>query len=255
MRGRSDNVPAFFHPGPATIMTDLQPNPAFDLPTGVSFRKVGDSVIFLDVNRDRYAALTRAQTGWFEEICAATKPAQLREPACAFARRLLGEGLIRAAEGPAQPITECRLQPASASAFDDFYHSGPRLPLPRAPAFLMALIDSRRIDSTRRLRGVFETVTRLKARLAPAASPALSDAVHLAACAHSLAPLFLTTHDACRFRSLLLIRFLAMHGVAADWVFGVRIAPFRAHCWVEYDHVILNDFLDQTAEFQKILSV
>lgn len=62
-------------------------------------------------------------------------------------------------------------------------------------------------------------------------------------------------HDACRFRSLVLMNYLTRSGIAPDWVFGVRLCPFSAHCWVEYNGVILNEDSDTVAEFRPIMSV
>lgn len=46
---------------------------------------------------------------------------------------------------------------------------------------------------------------------------------------------------ACLQRAYLLRLFLRRGGCDADWVFGVRTWPFRAHCWLEAEGVVLND--------------
>ncbi len=45
----------------------------------------------------------------------------------------------------------------------------------------------------------------------------------------------------CLIRSALLVAFLRRRGLVADWVFGVRLWPFSAHCWVQCGDVCLND--------------
>jgi hypothetical protein len=56
----------------------------------------------------------------------------------------------------------------------------------------------------------------------------------------------------CLPNSLLLLELLALNGLGARWVFGVRTFPFEAHCWVEHDGVILNDTLDHVRWYTPI---
>lgn len=57
----------------------------------------------------------------------------------------------------------------------------------------------------------------------------------------------------CLFDSLALTRFLRLRGVAGDWVFGVRGAPFAAHCWVEMEGEPVNDEAGFVAPYTPIL--
>lgn len=59
----------------------------------------------------------------------------------------------------------------------------------------------------------------------------------------------------CLVRSLLMLEYLLLRGVEADWVFGVRTHPFEAHCWVEYDGTVLTDSLEHVRWFTPILLV
>ena len=51
------------------------------------------------------------------------------------------------------------------------------------------------------------------------------------------------------------MRFLATKGIAATWTFGVRLVPFGAHCWVEYEGAVLNDHLEHVGGFAPILTI
>lgn len=59
----------------------------------------------------------------------------------------------------------------------------------------------------------------------------------------------------CLFDSLALKFFLAGYGVFPDWIFGVRLNPFAAHCWLQHGDVLLNDSLDSICEFTPIMAV
>ncbi|MDI1281734.1 lasso peptide biosynthesis B2 protein [Brevundimonas sp.] len=49
----------------------------------------------------------------------------------------------------------------------------------------------------------------------------------------------------CLVRSAMLVAFLRRMGLSADWVFGVRLWPFAAHCWVQFGEVCLNDDVER----------
>lgn len=59
---------------------------------------------------------------------------------------------------------------------------------------------------------------------------------------------------ACLQRAALLRRLLRRRGLAADWVFGVRTWPFRAHCWLQLDDVCLTDDPDHLRPYTPILA-
>lgn len=60
---------------------------------------------------------------------------------------------------------------------------------------------------------------------------------------------WLPVEGECLVRSGLLIRFLTRLGLHADWVFGVRLYPFMAHCWVQIDDLCLNDDVERLAAY------
>jgi hypothetical protein len=59
----------------------------------------------------------------------------------------------------------------------------------------------------------------------------------------------------CLFDSLALMRFLAMSGVSAEWIFAVRSNPFEAHCWVQSGSLVLNDVIDEVRAYTPIMRV
>ncbi len=63
---------------------------------------------------------------------------------------------------------------------------------------------------------------------------------------------WLPIDGACLVRSALLFRFLQYHGLKPDWVFGVRLWPFAAHCWLQAGEVCLNDDADRLAPYTPI---
>lgn len=70
-----------------------------------------------------------------------------------------------------------------------------------------------------------------------------------------LRPLFYTARGACLLDSLTLLLFLQAHGLYPEWVFGVRTAPFHAHCWVQLGPVVFNDLPDHVRQYSAILRI
>lgn len=58
----------------------------------------------------------------------------------------------------------------------------------------------------------------------------------------------------CLFDSLALKLFLAKYGVYPDWIFGVRLNPFAAHCWLQHGNTLVNDSLDSVRQFTPIMA-
>jgi hypothetical protein len=56
----------------------------------------------------------------------------------------------------------------------------------------------------------------------------------------------------CLARSMLLLEFLRLNGIHANWIFGVRTRPFSAHCWVQAGETVLNDSVDHVRWFTPI---
>jgi Transglutaminase-like superfamily len=59
----------------------------------------------------------------------------------------------------------------------------------------------------------------------------------------------------CLSDSLALMRWLAGHGEGATLVFGVKLDPFAAHCWVQSGDVLLNDRPERVERFARVRTI
>lgn len=59
----------------------------------------------------------------------------------------------------------------------------------------------------------------------------------------------------CMFDSLALLHFLARYGIFPQWVYGVKLEPFAAHCWVQAGDLLINDVIDNVRDYTPIMSV
>jgi hypothetical protein len=227
--------------------------PKFTLKPGVSVARPGNLLVFLDERHDRYLALTPLQADLFRQLAAAEAADEPAPQAQAFADRLIRLGLIG----------ETPLGPPLLPPQDNFPPTAPRTDLApgarRAPPgeyarFAACLVRCWYLHRFTSLSRTLLRARRWKAR-AGNTPDAKETALALSQAFHAIAPLFISTKDACRFRSLLLFNFLLSRQAAADWVFGVRAAPFAAHCWVEHSGVVLNDCAENTAQYSEILRI
>lgn len=53
--------------------------------------------------------------------------------------------------------------------------------------------------------------------------------------------LYLPNRLPCLFKACALLHFLACHGHRADWVIGVQLFPFRAHCWLAQGELLIGE--------------
>lgn len=59
----------------------------------------------------------------------------------------------------------------------------------------------------------------------------------------------------CLFQSGLLLAFLNGAGLDATWVFGVRLRPFAAHCWLQAGDTALTDPPEALVAYHAILAI
>ena len=240
----------------------MQPQPTSDLkPQGfalnpdASYCEVGGTIIAMNRVSERYQLFTGPQVRWFNEIRAAASPDPISPEALRFAAALGTYGILMPAGAGSGPIAPFSYPPATASLFDLTAAHTPGLAPSAAIRFLQACLRARPLQGRWPVRRCVSAVRSWKQRLPSA--PVFADTrlgAHVASF-QTWSTLFITTHDACLPRSLVLLAYLALRGIPADLVFGVRLSPFMAHCWAQYGHTVLNDHLENTAAFAPVFAV
>lgn len=199
----------------------------------------GAYIVFLDLRRDRYWSV----------------PAQTAPAIVGFleAERTQGSG--------ARLIEMGLIEPASAGwAPHEARAAAPEGKLLPAGDLAPSLSDSSLCATACWLTA--RTLARRKldltlARLAELKSRAVkpkADAQHLIGVFEEFRPWF-PRRRVCLFDALALFRFMVMRGLKPDIVFGVRTAPFAAHCWVEWQGMLAGDSSDHCASFTPIVWV
>lgn len=210
----------------------------------LSYCEIDGRFVFLDLAGDRYFSLEG-------ELAEALRAAAAGRAAESQVDRLRLQGILVDEGGG--PIAPCAHGPCTASLLDQ----APNSISPWRPGW-HALTT---IQTRRRLRreGLARTAERfarrkkeLRDRPAPIAEPAAIAAIAAIAADFSRLDLFVTTHDQCLPRSLALGFHLLARGFAPSLVFGVRLGPFRAHCWLECGDRLVNDRYERVRHYRAI---
>jgi hypothetical protein len=82
----------------------------------------------------------------------------------------------------------------------------------------------------------------------------LERARHLTAVFNRLRSLFPANY-LCLFDSLALIEFLARYQLYPTWVFGVRLEPWSAHCWIQQGQFAFNEGVEEAATYTPIMAI
>ncbi len=215
--------------------------------------------VLMDVRRNRYVAVQPAErlAGWVAGWPPQGAPAGAqRSGAPAVLARLLEQDVLVSTRRTGHPATLAQTAEPERTLLEFDFDRRP------APCSLdlwrmaRASIGARASLKLRSMHAVLERVRlRRVGRDVPEEPFDWERARALVRVFVHLRPLFYTARDACLLDSLALLRFLAANGVYAEWVFGVRTAPFRAHCWVQHGAVVFNDRPDRVRQYSPILRV
>lgn len=197
---------------------------------------IGDHVVLLDVDGDAYLCLPGAarafEAGDRHEVAAG-----------ATATQLLAAGLAQETATGRPPR---RLPPLPERTI---IHDARLAPL-RPQSLLAAWGACRDLERAGRTAGLTAYLA-----LGRSAPPLERDSVGVTAAARlfwDMAP-WLPIRGQCLQRSAALVSYLRRLGLGAEWVFGVRLWPFAAHCWVQCDDACLNDDVERLQAFTPIL--
>jgi hypothetical protein len=211
---------------------------------GLSFCRIGERSLFLDLVADRYFCLSAPLDRAFSALCG-TEPA---DPA--LASTLVEMGILIASRDALSP------SPCAARSWTTTAKSDPHA-RPSIASIAMALarraLWSRRVGR-RPLAQNVQYLERQKQKGARTGPPPPAAIARIEG-AYRRAALIVPTRDRCLATSMALMSALMAQGARADLVLGVKLDPFQAHCWVELDGAVIGDEPDLLRPFSPILVV
>lgn len=220
-------------------------------------------VVFLDVKKDEYSALTRDEA-LRERDAIAEWPVTAMDSGDAenaplggekLLQELHDEGLITRKEVAGKAASPVAFE-EPASDMRSLMLGTSNVPAMHTARFLVAWAS---VTLALRARSLEHSVERVRRRKAANSHPSmpleLDDVRPLIASYFELQPRFFSSYDACLRNSLTFIKYLTLNGVYPTWVFVVHMKPWAAHSWVQDGGVVLNDTVEHVRNFTPILAI
>lgn len=211
-------------------------------------------VVILDVRRDRYlavdavrhAALAALVQDW--PACNDESGSVDATPTLSLAKSLLSLGVLTQAPQTGKSASPLRAVVARSEC-NQSTHAGLRTLFAVLSATLIASLILRWLPFER-------VIARVRKRHSTPHGSTDTDELRELVGQFQYAHSWLFSSDRrCLHESLALLEFLARHRHFPDWIFGVHTTPFAAHCWLQHEDVVVNDSLENVAQFTPIMMV
>ena len=209
---------------------------------GTGYCETGGQLVFLDLRRDRYFALGGNDRSAFERL-------RSGEPNDSDAMtRLVATGLLDRCDGLSQ------IEPTKVEVPDHDLSAvfGASFDLVMVVRAGLALHWARRAMRPNRLAQTFES---LQARRSALGGETDDRAATAFAAGYAANRWIQRAPPRCLVDALALDHILLSRGHAATFVFGVRTAPFKAHCWLQTASVVLTGTAAEARNFTPILVI
>jgi hypothetical protein len=233
------------------------PSARYQLSSDVYACHVSDQFVFLDLHQDKYTCLDVATSSLacptlqkIIEGCATPDPASRRDHESILAELTKASILV---ESEQTYPRERLVVPPVDGALTPKFAAGHTFATHHAFNFLISVsLASARL----RLFSLQSTVARERAITRGATQRGFDNArARDLLTAFTALRVFWSRPRQCLFDALALRIFLARYGLHAHWVFGVRMNPFGAHCWIQHEGIVLNDSVEFVRAFTPIMTV
>lgn len=212
---------------------------------GLSWCLCGEQAVFLDLAHDRYFRLSREDDRHFQAWSAR---------GCTTAEgvdRLVKARILVSSESAVPPATMTQVPPPSTDLADETDRGARWIDVGRA---IVAQRRAGKLVSRGRLP---KSLAAIAADPSAATPPGhvVDAAVRQVAAAFASTILSFHKVDQCLPRALAAQAMCREAGVLPTLVFGVRLEPFAAHCWLQWGSAVVVGDLEQARMFTPILAV
>jgi hypothetical protein len=222
------------------------------LPEHVHFCCRGDSLVFLDLKTDDYTLVNGTAAAAIRMLASQGSLSALAEdPACL--EDMLRGGLLTHDERAGRKVRPAQVELATRN-IDDSAEVRLRLSPGQVGNFLRACTWTWAALRFQPLERIVVQVQRRKAVLARSGSANAPTACQLTSVFHRLRPCFPKGY-LCLYDSLALLDFLARYRAFPTWVFGIKLEPWAAHCWVQDGDVVLNEDAEEAAAYTPVMAI
>lgn len=224
---------------------------AYFLPRHIHFCQRGDAFVFLDLKQDDYTLVNGPAAAALKAISLGPASA-LHDMSNDAVSELLGGGLLVTDPTAGRIIAPTQTDAAVESLVDRESLLDARVTLANVLNFALACITA---AMQLRWRPIEATVLRVARRKADGGqSIDMARARELTAAFLRLRGFFPANY-LCLFDSLALLEFLARYRIFPTWVFGIRLEPWSAHCWIQHGSCAFNEEADEAANYTPIMAI
>jgi hypothetical protein len=220
------------------------------LPKNVYFGCRGDNIVFLDLHRDEYVLVTN--DGARAVLSLAPGASSAASDIAKEYIELLGRGLLTTDGNHGKSVSPTLVDAATQPLLDG--ESRPRIRASHVWPFLCACIVAAFRLRFYSIERTVELVQRRKLRAGPHIEVDLERARALTDIFRRLRSFFPRNY-LCLYDSLALIEFLAHYQVFPSWVFGVKLEPWCAHCWVQAGSFVFNEDVEVAATHTAVMAI
>ncbi|WP_404478363.1 lasso peptide biosynthesis B2 protein [Novosphingobium sp. BL-52-GroH] len=212
----------------------------------ISHCTIGDHTILLDAKRNRYSALSTVTmnalvAGRFDEI----------NPAILKTAKRKGWILPGSAD-PAQPAQTTLRAPIGPTRQLAISGTEAYVSWPLRVKVARALVSTRLTLAIYGLERSFDMIGIRNAQASRQHSPQSPQEI---LGGFNWAERYILGPNVCLIRSIAMQTVLARAGLPSQLLFGVKLYPFEAHCWLQQGDMLINDTLERTGMFTPIRMV
>lgn len=225
---------------------------SYFLPENVYFGCRGDNLVFLDLHRDEYVLVTNDGARAVLSLApgsSATPSDTTKEYA-----ELLSRGLLTTDRKHGKTVAPTLVDLPTQPLLEGGSDSRTQIRFSHVLAFICACI----VAAFRlRFYSIERTVDLVRRRKVHASRSVPVDFDRARALTNIFRRLraFFPRNYLCLYDSLALIEFLARYQVFPSWVFGVKLEPWCAHCWVQAGSFVFNEDVEVAATHTAVMAI
>jgi hypothetical protein len=226
----------------------------FFLAPHVHFCCRGGAFVFLDLKQDDYTLVNGRAAAALQQLSTQGHLNNAQPELADALEELVEGGLLTTDPNAGKSIRSTQAEIALEPLLDPEAFSSIHPRLTHLYHFIAACSIAAARLKWGHIENTVKSVERRKARRAPAAHFDVNKARELTAIFRTLRSLFPRDY-LCLYDSLALLEFLARFDIYPTWVFGIRLEPWVAHCWVQQGKFVFNEEVEEAAGYTPIMTV
>lgn len=227
------------------------------LPPHVFFCERDEALVFLDLAKDEYILVQGRQAASLRSHTTRAGLSVNASPCdgdLADLADLVSSGLLTHDASAGRIVSPTSVEPVAEPLVEAQEVSSAHLAAIHLVRFLAACSVASLLLRFASIKRIVTRVQRRKERYGSGRLVDVQKARHLTATFRKLR-MFFPRRYLCLFEALALLEFLACYEIFPRWVFGVRLEPWGAHCWVQHGEMVFNDGVEEVSGYTPVMAI